>query len=141
MALALWPLALALFTVGLWWFFDASGFQSALRGGSWLLFLGTSLFPLCVLSVNDKRALSSILLLEALVCAAVLTLDCLAFYILFEACTVPLLVLITRGAVWHRAGNQSGTFQAPIRHKVSAAYRMIVYTMVGSLILLPVLLV
>jgi proton-translocating NADH-quinone oxidoreductase chain M len=140
-SIALWVTTLvSLCSIGLWWSYDASGLGLGLRSASWLLLLGTILFPLCVLCVNDRRALGSVLLLEVLVNGSVLCMDAMIFYILFEATTVPLLVLITRGAVWHRVGSTSGSYQAPLRHKSSAAYRMISYTMLGSLLLLPMLL-
>jgi NADH:ubiquinone oxidoreductase subunit 4 (subunit M) len=140
-SIALWmSMLVAVMLLSFWWFVDAAGFALGVRGGSWLMLLGGMLTPLCVLSVNDTRALASVLLLEACVFACVLTMDCLAFYIFFEACSVPMLLLITRGSVWHRFGGQFDAVRSPLRHKVSAAYRLLTYTMVGSLVMLPLLL-
>lgn len=128
--ICLWvSLLLACSLICQWWVLDAAGFALGLRGGSWLLFLGTVLTPMCVLLVNDTRSLASLMLLTSLVCAAVLTLDCLAFYVYFEACSVPLLLMIVRGALWHRSSDTSAIFGSGVRHKVSAAYRMLTFTM------------
>jgi NADH:ubiquinone oxidoreductase subunit 4 (subunit M) len=66
--------------------------------------------------------------------------DILAFYVLFEACAVPLLLIISRGPGWHRFGGETSSWQAPLRHKLHAAYRLLCITVFGSLIVLPLLL-
>jgi NADH:ubiquinone oxidoreductase subunit 4 (subunit M) len=131
---------LACIILVVYWQFDASGLTVALRAGSWLLLLVGLIFPLCILTVNQRSLLSLLLLLQSLVFFLLLWPDVIVFYVCFESTTIPLLLLITRGSVWFRMGHASSSFNSAVHHKLTAVYRMLTYTMFGSLCLLPVLL-
>jgi NADH:ubiquinone oxidoreductase subunit 4 (subunit M) len=79
-------------------------------------------------------------LLLACTNAALICFDAIAFYVLFEATSIPLLALVTRGSVWHRGSSTKSTYQSSLRHKPSSAYRMLAFTILGSLLMLPLLL-
>ncbi len=121
----------------LWWKFDGSGNglqMLVIFGRSHLAFgidgvalslmlLTTTLFPICMMLLRSVAGFMTFLLLEILVLAALCVLDLLGFYILFEASLILLFLLIGR---------------APYG-SLEAAYKIVLYTMVGSLVLLPTL--
>jgi proton-translocating NADH-quinone oxidoreductase chain M len=88
-----------------------------------LMLLTTTLFPICMMLLRSVAGFMTFLLLEILVLAALCVLDLLGFYILFEASLILLFLLIGR---------------APYG-SLEAAYKIVLYTMVGSLVLLPTL--
>lgn len=121
----------------LWWKYDGSGNglqMLVIFGRSHLAFgidgvalslmlLTTTLFPICMMLLRSVAGFMTFLLLEILVLAALCVLDLLGFYILFEASLILLFLLIGR---------------APYG-SLEAAYKIVLYTMVGSLVLLPTL--
>ena len=121
----------------MWWKFDGSGNglqMLVIFGRSHLAFgidgvalslmlLTTTLFPICMMLLRSVAGFMTFLLLEILVLAALCVLDLLGFYILFEASLILLFLLIGR---------------APYG-SLEAAYKIVLYTMVGSLVLLPTL--
>jgi proton-translocating NADH-quinone oxidoreductase chain M len=121
----------------LWWGFDASG-----HGLQFLVILGRShlafgidavalslmmltviLFPICMMLLRSVAGFMTFILLEILVLLALCVLDLLGFYILFEASLILLFLLIGR---------------APYG-SLEAAYKIVLYTIAGSLVLLPTL--
>ena len=121
----------------MWWKFDGSGNglqMLVIFGRSHVAFgidgvalslmlLTTTLFPICMMLLRSVAGFMTFLLLEILVLAALCVLDLLGFYILFEASLILLFLLIGR---------------APYG-SLEAAYKIVLYTMVGSLVLLPTL--
>jgi proton-translocating NADH-quinone oxidoreductase chain M len=90
-----------------------------------LTVLTAGLFPLCIMLMRTFAGFMTFLLLEIVILGALNVLDLLGFYILFEASLILLFLLIGRTPF----GN------------IEAAYKIVVYTMAGSLLLLPVIFV
>lgn len=90
-----------------------------------LTVLTAGLFPLCVMLMRTFAGFMTFLLLEIVILGALNVLDLLGFYILFEASLILLFLLIGRTPF----GN------------IEAAYKIVLYTMAGSLLLLPVIFV
>jgi NADH-ubiquinone oxidoreductase chain 4 len=90
-----------------------------------LTILTTGLFPLCIMLMRTFKGYITFLLLEIVIYGALNVLDLLGFYILFEASLILLFLLIGRTPY----GN------------IEAAYKIVLYTMAGSLILLPIIFV
>jgi len=90
-----------------------------------LTVLTTGLFPICIMLMRSTKGLVTFLLLEIVIYGALNVLDLLGFYILFEASLILLFLLIGRTPY----GN------------IEAAYKIVLYTMAGSLILLPIIFV
>ena len=123
----------------LWMLYDASGqtFQCVVylsrlhlsfgidAVGLSLVILTASLFPLCVILMRTYTGIMTFLLLEAVILGALLVLDLLGFYILFEASLILLFLLIARTPYG----------------SMDAAYKIVLYTMAGSLVLLPIIFV
>lgn len=121
----------------MWWTFDGSGHglqMLVILGRSHLAFgidgvalslmlLTTVLFPICMMLLRSVAGFMTFILLEVLILAALCVLDLLGFYILFEASLILLFLLIGR---------------APYG-SLEAAYKIVLYTMAGSLVLLPTL--
>ena len=121
----------------LWYLYDASGqpFQLVVYlsrfhlsfgidgVGLSLVILTTALFPLCILLMRTRNGVITFLLLEAVILGALLVLDLLGFYILFEASLILLFLLIARTPYG----------------SIDAAYKIVLYTMAGSLVLLPII--
>lgn len=89
-----------------------------------LLMLTTSLFPVCMLLLRTVPGFLTFLLLEILLLLALCVLDLLGFYVLFESTLVLLFLLIGRTPYG----------------SMDAAYTIVLYTAVGSLVLLPTVL-
>jgi len=87
-----------------------------------LIVLTCALFPLCIVLMRTYAGIMTFLLLEIVILGALTVLDLLGFYILFEASLILLFVLIARTPYG----------------SIDAAYKIVLYTMVGSLVLLPV---
>lgn len=88
-----------------------------------LTILTTALFPLCLMLMRTFKGYITFLLLEIVIYGALNVLDLLGFYILFEASLILLFLLIGRTTY----GN------------IEAAYKIVLYTMAGSLVLLPII--
>jgi proton-translocating NADH-quinone oxidoreductase chain M len=88
-----------------------------------LLVLTCALFPLCIVLMRTGTGIMTFLLLEIIIIGSLTVLDLLGFYILFEASLILLFLLIAR--------TPEGS--------IDAAYKIVLYTMAGSLILLPVI--
>lgn len=120
-----------------WWNYDGSGHglqMLVILGRSHLAFgidavalslmlLTTILFPICMMLLRTVAGFMTFILLEVLILGALCVLDLLGFYILFEASLILLFLLIGR---------------APYG-SLEAAYKIVLYTMAGSLVLLPTL--
>lgn len=90
-----------------------------------LTVLTTALFPICIMLMRTFKGYITFLLLEIVIYGALNVLDLLGFYILFEASLILLFLLIGRTPY----GN------------IEAAYKIVLYTMAGSLIMLPIIFV
>nr|NP_046140.1 NADH dehydrogenase subunit 4 [Chlamydomonas moewusii]AAC39340.1 NADH dehydrogenase subunit 4 [Chlamydomonas moewusii]QRM91389.1 NADH dehydrogenase subunit 4 [Chlamydomonas moewusii] len=90
-----------------------------------LTLLTSALFPICIMVMRTFKGYITFLLLEIVIYGALNVLDLLGFYILFEASLILLFLLIGRSVY----GN------------IEAAYKIVLYTMGGSLILLPIIFV
>lgn len=88
-----------------------------------LIILTTALFPLCLILMRTYAGILTFLLLEIVILGSLTVLDLLGFYILFEASLILLFLLIARTPYG----------------SIDAAYKIVLYTMAGSLILLPVI--
>lgn len=88
-----------------------------------LIILTTALFPLCIILMRTFTGIMTFLLLEIVILGALTVLDLLGFYILFEASLILLFLLIQRTPYG----------------SIDAAYKIVLYTMAGSLVLLPVI--
>ncbi len=88
-----------------------------------LIVLTTALFPLCLVLMRSYAGILTFLLLEIVILGSLTVLDLLGFYILFEASLILLFLLIARTPYG----------------SIDAAYKIVLYTMAGSLILLPVI--
>jgi len=128
-ALTLWALCAS---IQLWWYMDMSGhgmqmlvvfprmhvqFGLDVLGLS-LVVLTTALFPICMLLLRTGAGVLTFLLLEVLLLGALVVLDMLGFYMLFESTLMLLFLHIGRYAYG----------------SLEAAYKIVMYTMVGSLV-------
>jgi NADH:ubiquinone oxidoreductase subunit 4 (subunit M) len=86
-----------------------------------LVLLTLAIFPLIMMLISTSTGLLMFAALEVFILGALLVLDLLGFYILFEASLILLFLLIAR--------QPYGSMEA--------AYKIVMYTMVGSLLLLP----
>lgn len=134
LAVSMIPLFWSLY---LWSLYDASGqtFQLVVylsrlhmsfgidAVGLSLVVLTAALFPLCVILMRTYAGIMTFLLLELVILGALLVLDLLGFYILFEASLILLFLLIARTPMG----------------SIDAAYKIVLYTMAGSLVLLPII--
>lgn len=128
-----------LWSLYLWYLFDASGHSLQMvvnlerlhlsfgvdSVSLSLTLLTTALFPICLMLMRTTKGLVTFLLLEIVIYGALNVLDLLGFYILFEASLILLFLLIGRTPY----GN------------IEAAYKIVLYTMAGSLVLLPIIFV
>lgn len=95
----------------------------------WMVLLTTFLMPLAILcswtsQKNHSQAFMALLLgLETCLLASFTCLDLLGFYIFYECTLLPMFLLIGLGGSRPR--------------KVRAAYLLVIYTLVGSLAMLP----
>jgi proton-translocating NADH-quinone oxidoreductase chain M len=126
-----------LWSIYLWAIFDASGHNLQMvvtlnrlhlsfgidSVSLSLTVLTASLFPLCIMLMRTFAGCMTFLLLEIIIIGALNVLDLLGFYILFEASLILLFLLISRTPF----GN------------IEAAYKILLYTMAGSLVLLPII--
>lgn len=90
-----------------------------------LTLLTAGLFPICIMLMRTTKGFITFLLLEIVIIGALNVLDLLGFYVLFEASLILLFLLIGRTTY----GN------------IEAAYKIVLYTMAGSLVLLPIIFV
>ena len=102
-----------------------------------LVMLTSFIFPICVILMRTLSGIITMLVLEYVILASILSFDLLLFYITFEASLIFLYLLIARpeklsGLLYtkHSAGDYS---------TMDAAYKIVLYTMAGSLLFLPVI--
>lgn len=102
-----------------------------------LVILTSAIFPLCVVLMRTVLGIITFLILEFVILTSLLVLDLLGFYIAFESSLALLFLLIARlerptGSLQtkHVFGNYSN---------IRAAYLIVLYTMAGSLLFLPVI--
>jgi proton-translocating NADH-quinone oxidoreductase chain M len=102
-----------------------------------LIILTSIIFPICVMLMRTIWGIITMLLLELIILGSLLILDLLTFYIFFESSLILLYLLIARPEkltniqyVKHYNSNYS---------TIDAAYKIVLYTMVGSLLFLPVI--
>jgi proton-translocating NADH-quinone oxidoreductase chain M len=119
----------------LWYLYDSSGYQYQMichlsmlhlsfgldAMGLSLVVLTSALFPLCIVLMRTYTGIMTLLLLEIVILGSLTVLDILGFYILFEASLILLFLLIARTPYG----------------SIDAAYKIVLYTMAGSLVLLP----
>jgi len=98
----------------------------------WMILLTTARFPICILcswnqlSNNSKEFLTCLLVMESMLLACWTVLDLLTFYVLYESVLIPMFRRIGLGGSRAR--------------KIRAAYQRRLYTLFGSLLMLPCLL-
>jgi proton-translocating NADH-quinone oxidoreductase chain M len=102
-----------------------------------LVLLTSFIFPICIMLMRTSAGILTMLLLELIILGSLLILDLLMFYILFESSLILLYLLIARPEkltntqyVKHSIGDYS---------TMDAAYKIVLYTMAGSLLFLPVI--
>lgn len=99
----------------------------------WMVLLTCAIFPLSVLCSWNLNTLIIkpfrilLLVLETSLLAAFTCVDLLGFYVLYESALLPMFLLINLGGSRPR--------------KVRAAYLLVLYTLVGSLVRLPCVLI
>lgn len=104
-----------------------------------LVVLTTAILPLCIILMRTFTGIITFLLLELVILGSLLVLDLLGFYLLFEASLILLFLLIARP---ERLSNIQYSDYRSIRNSygtVDAAYKIVLYTMAGSLAFLPVI--
>lgn len=95
----------------------------------WMVLLTTFLMPLAVLcswwtqKKHSQAFMALLLILETCLLASFTCLDLLGFYVFYECSLLPMFLLIGLGGSRPR--------------KVRAAYLLVIYTLVGSLAMLP----
>lgn len=104
-----------------------------------LLVLTAALFPLCIVLMRTYEGVMTFLLLELVILGALLVLDLLGFYILFEASLILLFLLVARPGKLTGLKYQSQYHQRSSYGSIDAAYKIVLYTMAGSLVFLPVI--
>lgn len=98
----------------------------------WMVLLTSFLMPLAVLcswqtiNKHSYAFISLLLVLETALFGSFTCLDLLGFYVLYESALLPMFLLIGLGGSRPR--------------KVRAAYLLVIYTLIGSLAMLPVVL-
>lgn len=126
-----------IYSLLLWQSFDASGHGLQLLTylpqlhlcfgvdavGLSLVILTACIFPICIMLLRTAAGFITFLTLELLILGALMVLDLLGFYVLFEATLVLLFLIIAR----YPYGN------------MKAAYLIVIYTAACSLVMLPVL--
>lgn len=102
-----------------------------------LVMLTSFIFPICVILMQTLFGIITMLILEYVILASLLSFDLFLFYITFEASLILLYILIARPNkltsiqyVKHSIGDYS---------TLDAAYKIVLYTMAGSLLFLPVI--
>ncbi len=99
----------------------------------WMVLLTAALFPLAILcswNTQDSHTqafMRLLMALESFLFRTFTSLDVLCFYVLYECSLIPMFLLIGLGGSRAR--------------KVRAAYLLVLYTLVGSLAMLPCLLI
>lgn len=95
----------------------------------WMVLLTTFLMPLAVLcswmtqKAHCQAFMGLLLVLESFLVASFTCLDLLGFYVFYECSLIPMFLLIGLGGSRPR--------------KIRAAYLLVIYTLVGSLAMLP----
>lgn len=98
----------------------------------WMVLLTSMLMPLAVLcswqtqQYHSQPFMALLLVLQSALFGAFTCLDLLGFYVLYESALLPMFLLIGLGGSRPR--------------KVRAAYLLVIYTLIGSLAMLPVVL-
>ena len=104
-----------------------------------LVLLTSAIFPICIILMRTPTGIMSFLLLELVILGSLLVLDLLGFYILFEASLIILYLIIARPE--KLSGVQYSKHIIGDYTTMDAAYRIVLYTMAGSLLFLPVILI
>jgi NADH:ubiquinone oxidoreductase subunit 4 (subunit M) len=104
-----------------------------------LVLLTSAIFPLCVALMRTVSGILTFLALEWVILGSLLILDLLGFYIMFEASLILLFLLIARPERLTTSQFQLQHAQHLSYGAIDAAYKIVLYTMAGSLIFLPVI--
>lgn len=104
-----------------------------------LVLLTSAIFPICIFLMRTPTGIMSFLFLELVIIGSLFVLDLLGFYILFEASLIILYLIIARPE--KLSGIQYSKHLVGDYTTLDAAYRIVLYTMVGSLLFLPVILI
>nr|YP_009123592.1 NADH dehydrogenase subunit 4 [Dunaliella viridis]AJN90453.1 NADH dehydrogenase subunit 4 [Dunaliella viridis] len=102
-----------------------------------LVILTSFIFPICVILMRTLAGIVTMLLLEYVILASILSYDLFLFYITFEASLILLYLLIARPE--KLTGIQYAKQTAGDYTTMDAAYKIVLYTMAGSLLFLPVI--
>lgn len=102
-----------------------------------LVMLTSFIFPICVILMRTLSGIITMLILEYVILASILSFDLLLFYITFEASLIFLYLLIARPE--KLSGLQYTKHSAGDYSTMDAAYKIVLYTMAGSLLFLPVI--
>lgn len=135
----------------LWFLYDGSGHTFQLlchipfihlsigvdSVGLSLLLLTSFIMPICVMLCGTSTGVITFLLLELVIIGSLVVLDLLAFYVFFESSLILLFLVIARP---HKPSAFNFTKHIPANYiQTEAAYRIVLYTMVGSIGFLPVI--
>ena len=104
-----------------------------------LVLLTSAIFPLCVALMRTVSGILTFLVLEWVILGSLLILDLLGFYIMFEASLILLFLVIARPSRLTTSQFQLQHTQRLSYGAIDAAYKIVLYTMAGSLIFLPVI--
>lgn len=102
-----------------------------------LVLLTTTIFPICVILMRTIIGILSFLLLELVILGSIFVLDLLGFYLFFEGSLIILYLLIARPE--KLTGIQYSKHIVNDYTTMDAAYKIVLYTMAGSLLFLPVI--
>ena len=102
-----------------------------------LVMLTSFIFPICVILMRTLAGILTMLVLEYVILASIMSFDLLLFYITFEASLILLYLLIARPE--KLTGLQYTKHSAGDYSTMDAAYKIVLYTMAGSLLFLPVI--
>ncbi len=106
-----------------------------------LIILTAAIFPLCIMLMRTVSGILTFLLLELVILGSLLVLDLLFFYLFFESSLILLFLLIARPERLTAKGYSIYSSQRFSYGSVDAAYKLVLYTLAGSLVFLPVILI
>lgn len=102
-----------------------------------LVMLTSFIFPICVILMRTLAGILTMLVVEYVILASIMSFDLLLFYITFEASLILLYLLIARPE--KLSGLQYTKHSVGDYSTMDAAYKIVLYTMAGSLLFLPVI--
>jgi len=112
--------------------------------GLLLVVLTTAIMPICILLMRTVSGIYLFILLECCILGSLLVLDLLGFYILFESSLILLFISLYRLPTIENLNiiklyNKNSKSYSYSFTTLDAAYKIVIYTMAGSILFLPVI--